>query len=67
MAYKAVLDGLGKQVYGALPLAAINELDRHARTMHMSRSQAITVILLDYLAANKKKLVAGEEKLKEWQ
>jgi hypothetical protein len=66
MAYKSVTQGTYRQVYGALPLAAVAELDRHAEARHMSRAQMISVALMAYLKGAKKELARLEEERQEW-
>jgi hypothetical protein len=67
MAYKSVVQGSYRQVYGALPLAAVAELDRHAQARHMSRAQMISVALMAYLKDYRKELMRLESDLKAWE
>ena len=66
MAYKSVVQGSYRQVYGALPLAAVAELDRHAQARHMSRAQMISVALMAYLKGAKKELTRLESDRRMW-
>ena len=67
MAFRGVIDGRGKQVYGYLPMAALEEFDRHAHAERMSRSQMLTKIILDYLKRNRVALPQKEAEAQAWE
>ncbi len=67
MAYSKSKVSGGQQCYGYPAVAAVAELDRHARVERLSRSQLIGRIIEDFVRKNRKVLIEKEKAYEqEW-